>query len=120
MHVGWERWTARKPLLAFALTWPDRTIMLMIPPVPIKAIWLIPLLFVMELMSSSSAPVSHIGHLGGVLVGGCIMRDRLGPYLSPGSLRHRYQRWRMRNRLREVRREEWQRRNDDRDPRKRP
>jgi membrane associated rhomboid family serine protease len=99
-------------LLAFALVWPDRQIMLMIPPVPIKAIWLIPLLFAMDLMSSNSAGISHIGHLGGVLVGGWIMRDRLGPHLGIASLRHRYQRWRMRNRLREVRREEWQRRND--------
>lgn len=99
-------------LLAYALIWPDRTIMLLIPPVPIKAIWLIPLLFALELISGGRSGVSHVGHLGGVLVGGWIMRDRLGPYLSIASLRHRFNRWRMRNRLREVRRDDWQRRND--------
>jgi len=104
-------------LLAYALIWPDRQIMLLFPPVPIKAIWLIPLLFALQLMNGGGGRISHVGHLGGVIVGGWIMRERLGPYLSFGSLRHRYQRWRMRNRLREVRREEWQRRND-RGPRK--
>jgi membrane associated rhomboid family serine protease len=104
-------------LTASSLIWPDRTIMLLFPPVPIKAIWLVPLLFALDLMSTRSATISHVGHLGGVLVAGWLLRDRLGPYLGLASLRHRYHRWRMRNRLREVRREEWQRRND-RGPRK--
>ena len=35
-------------LLASASTWPDRTIMLIFPPIPIKSIYLIPLIFLME------------------------------------------------------------------------
>jgi membrane associated rhomboid family serine protease len=100
-------------LLAFSLLWPDRTIMLLFPPIPIKAIWFIPVMFAMNLAFSGSN-VSNVGHLGGVIVGGWLMRDRLAPYLSLGSLRHRWHRWRMRNRLRAVRRDEWQRRNSDR------
>jgi membrane associated rhomboid family serine protease len=103
-------------LLASSLMWPDRTVMLMFPPVPLKAIWLIPVLFLFDLTSAGSAAISHIGHLGGVIVGGWILRERLAPYLSLGALRHRYHRWRMRNRLRTVRRDEWQRRNSDDGP----
>ena len=101
-------------LLAFSLTWPDRTIMLLFPPIPIKAIWFIPVMFAMTLVFSGGN-VSNVGHLGGVIVAGWLMRDRLAPYLSFGSLRHRWHRWRMRNRLRSVRRDEWERRNSDRD-----
>src|SRR5262245_37634652 len=100
-------------LLAFSLMWPDRPIMLLFPPFPITAIWFIPVMFAMNLAFSGSN-VSNVGHLGGVIVGGWLMRDRLAPYLSLGSLRHRWHRWRMRNRLRAVRRDEWQRRNSDR------
>ena len=56
-------------LLAYSLTWPDRTIMLIFPPVAFRAIWLIPGLFVMTLMMDPGGNVSHVGHLGGVLVG---------------------------------------------------
>jgi len=97
-------------LLAFSLLWPDRTIMLLFPPIPIKAIWFIPVMFAMNLLLGGASNVSNVGHLGGVLVGGWLMRDRLAPYLSLGALRHRWHRWRMRNRLRAVRRDEWQRR----------
>ena len=54
-------------LLAFSFTWPDRTIQLLFPPIPLKAIWLIPLLLFFEMFGSPN--VSHIGHLGGVVVG---------------------------------------------------
>jgi membrane associated rhomboid family serine protease len=104
-------------LVASSLIWPDRTIMLLFPPVPIKAIWLVPLLFALDLMSTRTAAVSHVGHLGGVLVAGWMLRDRLTPYLSVNALRHRYHRWRMRNRLRAVRRDEWRRRNGGGPPR---
>ena len=36
-------------LLAYSLTWPDRTIMFIFPPVAFRAIWLIPILFFMEI-----------------------------------------------------------------------
>ncbi|MEN8197787.1 MAG: rhomboid family intramembrane serine protease, partial [Pseudomonadota bacterium] len=54
-------------MLAYSLTWPDRTIMLIFPPVAFRAIWLIPLLFFMTL-AFGGGNISHIGHLGGVLV----------------------------------------------------
>src|SRR4029453_8960594 len=61
-------------LLAFSLLWPDRTIMLLFPPIPLKAIWFIPFLFFMEVVSDRGGNVSHIGHLGGVLVGYIALR----------------------------------------------
>jgi membrane associated rhomboid family serine protease len=97
-------------LLAFSLMWPDRTIMLLFPPIPIKAIWFIPVLFAMNLFFTGGGNVSHVGHLGGVIVAGWLMRDSLSRYVSLSALRHRWHRWRMRNRLRAVRRDEWQKR----------
>ncbi len=96
-------------LTAFSLLWPDRTILLLFPPIPIKAIWFIPLLFVMQL-AFGGARVSHIGHLGGVVVAAFVLRAELSNYFSFRSLRHRWHRYRMRHRLRAVRREEWERR----------
>jgi membrane associated rhomboid family serine protease len=90
-------------LLAFSFTWPDRTIQLLFPPIPLKAIWLIPLLLFFELFSGPSN-VSHVGHLGGVLVG-WIYLVREGR--TPGApnlrtLKLRYQRYTMRKKLRAV------------------
>ena len=62
-------------LLAYSLTWPDRTIMLIFPPVAFRAIWLIPGLFFMTLMMDPGGNVSHVGHLGGVLVGWLYLRS---------------------------------------------
>ena len=107
-------------LLAFSFTWPDRTIMLMFPPIPLKAIWLIPLLFVLQVASGPSN-VSHIGHLGGVIVGWIYL---LNEGKTPGaptlqSLGHRWRRYRMRQKLRAVKmeeerdRERWRNQNGD-------
>lgn len=94
-------------LLAYSLTWPDRTIMLIFPPVAFRAIWLIPLLFFMELYFGPPN-VSHVGHLGGVLVGWLLLRGRGEVKLLPSldHVRWRWRRWRMRRRLRAVRVEE--------------
>jgi membrane associated rhomboid family serine protease len=100
-------------LLAFSLTFPDRTIMLLFPPVPMKAIWFIPFLFLMNLLFSGGQNISHIGHLGGVIVAAFLMRKEVRRYIGLSSLRHRWHRWRMRKRLRSVRRDEWERRRDD-------
>ena len=105
-------------LMAFSLTWPDRTIMLLFPPIPMKAIWFIPFLFVMQLLGGSGN-ISHSGHLGGVLIAGILMRGELRRAVGGGaglrSLRYRWHRYRMRGRLRAVRREEWERRKRDDD-----
>ena len=96
-------------LLAYSLTWPDRTIMLIFPPVAFRAIWLIPLLFFMEYYFGPPN-VSHIGHLGGVLVGWIYLRRRGDARgLSFEQLKYRWRRYRMRKRLRAVQTEERQR-----------
>jgi membrane associated rhomboid family serine protease len=105
-------------LLAYSLTWPDRTIMLIFPPVAFRAIWLIPGLFFFSLMMGDGGNVSHIGHLGGVIVGWFLLRRRgeAGNLLSLKHLRYRLRRYRMRQKLRAVRQEEYQarrRRSDD-------
>jgi membrane associated rhomboid family serine protease len=101
-------------LLAYSLTWPDRTIMLIFPPVAFRAIWLIPSLFFMTLFFGGGN-VSHIGHLGGVVVGWLYLRRRgeTGRLLSLGQLRHRWRRYRMRQKLRAIRYEDHARRRDD-------
>ncbi len=104
-------------VLAYSLTWPDRTIMLIFPPVAFRAIWIIPVMFLFTLVGDRSGTVSHVAHLGGVLVAWIYMRrrgegGRLIPSIS--QLRYRLHRWRMRRRLRAVRREESSWRRDDR------
>jgi membrane associated rhomboid family serine protease len=99
-------------LTAFSLMWPDRQIMLLFPPIPIKAIWFIPVLFVLQIgMSGGGSNISHVGHLGGVLVAAYLMRAELRQYFGGvGKLRYRWHRYRMRKRLRAVRRDEWDKR----------
>ncbi len=104
-------------LLAFSLLWPDRTIMLLFPPIPLKAIWFIPFLFFMEVISGP-ANVSHVGHLGGVLVGFVALRAMgHGGRIGLGQLKWRLKRWRMRRQLRAVRMEELRERERERDRR---
>lgn len=106
-------------VLAYTFTWPDRTIMLIFPPMPLKAIWLIPVLLVMEFMGPSN--VSHLGHVGGLLVGWVYLvregRTPGAPTLD--SLKHRWHRYRMRQKIRalhqEDRREREERLRDDDD-----
>jgi len=94
-------------LLAYCLTWPDRTLMLLFPPIPIKAIWLLPLLFFME-FTVGPANVSHSGHLGGVLIGWLLLRrdGHTGSFLpSTKRMKFLYQRYKMRKRLRDASRD---------------
>lgn len=94
-------------LLAYSLTWPDRTIMLLFPPIPIKAIYFIPFLFLMEFLFGPHN-VSHVGHLGGVLVGWILFRrmNRQPLLPSKNQLLYRWRRYKMRRQLYEVRREQ--------------
>jgi len=105
-------------ILAYSLTWPDRTIMLIFPPVAFRAIWLIPVLLFME-YAFGPGNVSHLGHLGGVLVGWLYLRsDGSGTRLLPSleQIRWRWRRFRMRRRLRAVQREDnvWRSSGNDR------
>lgn len=94
-------------LLAYTLTWPDRYIMLLFPPIPIKAIYFIPLILFLEL-ASPRGNISTVGHLGGVLVGWILMarEGRTQGIFSLGRLKYRLRRWRMRRKLQAVRNEE--------------
>jgi membrane associated rhomboid family serine protease len=104
-------------LLAYSLTWPDRTIMFIFPPVAFRAIWLIPILFFLGIYFGPSN-VSHLGHLGGVLIGWLLLRSQgeTGTLLSLEQIKYMIRRWRMRRRLRAVQQEEWRdrKRDDDR------
>ena len=101
-------------LLAYSLTWPDRQIMLLFPPIPIKAIYFIPFILGLSLLSGPSN-VSHIGHLGGVIVGWYLLK-RMGVAQGFGleRLRYRWRRYKMRRNLRAVRMEDARRRDDER------
>ena len=104
-------------VLAYSFTWPDRTIMLIFPPVAFRAIWLIPAMFFMTI-AFGGGNISHIGHLGGVVVAWLYMR-RSGDARSLFSIEHLKYRWRrhrMRRKLRAIQYEEFERRRDD-DPR---
>ncbi len=104
-------------LMAFSLTWPDRTIMLMFPPIPIKAIWFVPILFLLQIGTGGGQAISHAGHLGGALTAFLLLREEFARYANLRSLRYRWHRWRMRHRLRAVRRDEWDRRRREDDDR---
>lgn len=99
-------------LLAYSLTWPDRTIMLIFPPVAFRAIWLIPILFFTSI-AFGGGNVSHVGHLGGVVVGWLYLR-REGhgaaqqPLFTWEQLKYRWRRYRMRRRLKAVQYQEWE------------
>ena len=103
-------------LLAYSLTWPDRTIMLVLPPVAFRAIWLIPALFGMTVLFGGGN-VSHVGHLGGVVVGWLYMRrsGETRQLFTLGQLKHRWRRYRMRQKLRAVQYEEREARRRDND-----
>ncbi|MGH0029095.1 MAG: rhomboid family intramembrane serine protease [Myxococcota bacterium] len=101
-------------LLAYSLTWPDRTIALIFPPVAFRAIWLIPIVFFMT-VAFGGGNISHVGHLGGVLVGWIYMR-RQGEgrnLLSLEQIKYKWRRYRMRQKLRAIQYEEFERRRDD-------
>jgi len=99
-------------LLAYSLTWPDRVIALLFPPITFRAIWLIPGLFLMTVMFGGGG-ISHIGHLGGVLMGWLYLRRKGhagAQSLSFAHLKYRFKRYRMRRKLRAVHYEEHERR----------
>jgi membrane associated rhomboid family serine protease len=98
-------------LLAYSMIWPDRVIALLFPPITFRAIWLIPGMFLLTLLFGGSG-ISHIGHLGGILVGWLYLRRKgeAGAHiLSFQHLKHRYKRYRMRQKLRAIHYEEWER-----------
>lgn len=64
-------------LLAFGLLFPNATIYLLIPPIPIKAKWFVIIYAAIELYLGFSQPgsnVAHFAHLGGMLFGFILIR----------------------------------------------
>ena len=105
-------------LLAYSVTWPDRTIQLLFPPIPLKAIWLIPFILFME-FSSGPSNVSHVGHIGGIFVGWIYL---LKEGRTPGvptldTIKLKWRRHQMRQKLRAVHEEERRKRTRDHDDR---
>ncbi len=99
-------------VLAFSLIWPDRVIALIFPPVAFRAIWLIPIMVGVDLLMGPSN-VSILGHLSGAGIGYLLLRrSGTGPGMpSLAQIRYRWNRYRMRKRLRAVQREDsgWRR-----------
>lgn len=59
-------------LLAFGMMFPERPIMLLFPPIPIKAKYFVAIFGIIELVSGltrANSGVAHFAHLGGMLVG---------------------------------------------------
>ena len=64
-------------LLAFGMMYPDARLMLLIPPIPIKAKWLVIGYGTLELILGFSRPgsnIAHFAHLGGMLFGYILIR----------------------------------------------
>ena len=64
-------------LLAFGMMYPDTRLMLLIPPIPIKAKWLVVGLAVVALVlgiSQTGSRIAHFAHLGGMLFGYILIR----------------------------------------------
>lgn len=64
-------------LLAFAIYFPSRTIVLLIPPIPLPARWFVVIYGALELffgVTGTAAGVAHFAHLGGMLGGYLMIR----------------------------------------------
>lgn len=63
-------------LLAFGMTFPEERIMLLIPPIPMKAKYFVVGFAAIELLSAftTNGNVAHIAHLGGMLFGFLLIR----------------------------------------------
>ena len=60
-------------LVGFAMLFPNAQLMLLFPPIPIRAKYLVPILIVADLFfgfsSYSIGPIAHFAHVGGALTG---------------------------------------------------
>ncbi len=82
-------------LLAFGMMFPNQPVFLILPPVSIKAKWLVLAYGVLEFLFAvgpRTDDVSHVAHLGGMLFAFLYLRTRW-PQLGLGQ---QYQRWRRR------------------------
>ena len=60
-------------LVAFTFMFPNSKLMLLFPPIPVKAKYLIPIIILGDLFfgftSASIGPIAHFAHIGGALTG---------------------------------------------------
>ena len=64
-------------LLAFGMMFPNQYIILLFPPIPIKAKYFVGIYGAIELLSGLTRPdsgVAHFAHLGGLFVGFILIR----------------------------------------------
>jgi membrane associated rhomboid family serine protease len=64
-------------LLAFGMAFPNRMILLMFPPIPMKAKYMVVLFGVFELfvgVSGAVTGIAHFAHLGGMLFGFLLLK----------------------------------------------
>jgi membrane associated rhomboid family serine protease len=64
-------------LLAYGLAFPNRTVMLMFPPIPMKAKYFVVVFGLLELylgVSGNAPGIAHFAHLGGMLFGFLLLR----------------------------------------------
>lgn len=64
-------------LVGFAMLFPNAQLMLLFPPIPVKAKILVPILILADLFfgfsSYSIGPIAHFAHVGGALTGLAMM-----------------------------------------------
>jgi membrane associated rhomboid family serine protease len=61
-------------LMAYGFLYPDVEIQLLIPPIPVKAKYLVIVLGVFAYLLDSSGQVAHLAHIGGAIVGFLVLR----------------------------------------------
>ncbi len=82
-------------LLGFGLLFPNQPVFLMLPPVTIKAKWLVLAWGILEFLfaiGNSADNVSHVAHLGGMLFAFLYLKSRTPAF----HLREQYNAWRRR------------------------
>lgn len=73
-------------LLGFGMMFPNRMVLLLIPPIPMKAKYLVILFGLMELffgVTGTQAGVAHFAHLGGMVTGYLLIRRWQGQMRAP-------------------------------------
>lgn len=63
-------------LLAFAVLFPNAQVMLLIPPIPMKAKYLVLIILVIDLymgLTMADSRIAHFAHLGGAVFGGLLI-----------------------------------------------
>jgi membrane associated rhomboid family serine protease len=84
-------------LLAYGLIFPNRTILLVIFPIPAKYfVMIVGAIVLLQAADDAGGGIAHITHLGGLAAGYLLLRGRRLRQLSPANeIRYRYLRWKM-------------------------